>query len=178
MQRIVATVFLPNPNNLPEVNHIDGIKTNNYVVNLEWCTKKENMQHRSDVLGYMVGADNPNNKLTETQVLEIYQLCKTTDILYKDIAKQYGVIPEEIHYIISGALWKHLNLEPLPKLTRGSRSRGKKVLWINNDKEYPSISKCSEDLRNTYGIMINRHQINDVCKNIRENYKDQKFKFV
>ena len=44
LHRIVANLFLPNPNNLPEVNHIDGNKENNCVDNLEWCDRKHNMQ--------------------------------------------------------------------------------------------------------------------------------------
>lgn len=43
--RIVANLFIPNPDNLPEVNHIDGDKSNNSVDNLEWCTKAYNRQH-------------------------------------------------------------------------------------------------------------------------------------
>jgi hypothetical protein len=45
INRLVAIVFIPNPLDLPEVNHKDGNKANNQVSNLEWCTKKENMAH-------------------------------------------------------------------------------------------------------------------------------------
>lgn len=98
VHRLVAVAFIPNPDNLPEVNHIDGEKTNNSVDNLEWCTRSKNVRHSIRVLGNPKPPKpnvSPNRHLTFEQAQEIRKDNRSQG----KIAKDYGVSQSAISLI-------------------------------------------------------------------------------
>lgn len=111
VHRIVAKHFLDNPQNLPEVDHIDGRRGNNESTNLEWVTKSENMK-RSHARGARVcpdikGDKNPGSKLTEREVIEIRKRHKE-GAKQVEIAKDFGINFRTVSQIVNRSIWKHV----------------------------------------------------------------------
>ena len=114
IHRLVAETFIPNPENKPQVNHIDGNKQNNNVDNLEWCTNSENIRHAFDnnlidtnkISQAMSGTNNHRAKLTEQEVREIRDLCYLNND--SEIAKLYFVSRSLISLIRNNKNWKHI----------------------------------------------------------------------
>ena len=101
--RLVAKAFLPNPNNLPQVNHKDGNKLNNNVDNLEWVTNKENQIHARDIGLTKSGEQCRNTKLSLEQVIFIREHLELTNI---ELANKFGCDPSNISKIKNGHIWK------------------------------------------------------------------------
>ena len=106
IHRLVADAFFgPCPDG-HEVNHKDGVKTNNNVDNLEYVTRLENAQHAKERGLYLSGERVPNSKLTAEQVRSIRALRASGEWTYKRLAKTFGVSNGTISTILSRKWWK------------------------------------------------------------------------
>lgn len=106
--RLVADAFIPNPENKPCVNHINGIKNDNRVENLEWCTQSENSLH-SFRIGTQSnkGENHPNSKITLVQSKEIKDLLSKGELTQIEIAKRYNISNHLVCKIKKRKLWNY-----------------------------------------------------------------------
>lgn len=143
VHRLVAQHFVPNPdpNNFDVVNHIDGNRTNNCYLNLQWCTWGYNMHHKVMIGNAPVGENHTNAKLTNEQALEIYNLNQTGQYTYKELSTLYNVSPSIVRNLCTGrtynAITNHLNKISIIKLDGTSkidqRERAKIKEMIDNE---------------------------------------------
>lgn len=122
IHRLIAQTFIPNPENKPEVNHIDGNKTNNCVKNLEWVTASENHKHAYRIglevpkygsknsmygKGYLRAGDKcPTAKLTNEQANEIRRLYSTKKYTQKSVGALFGVSDSVVYWILKNKTYK------------------------------------------------------------------------
>lgn len=122
VHRLVAEIFVPNPQQFREVNHKDGKKENNAADNLEWCTRQHNVMHsyqtqlravseaqkeRIAKIGrFQKGENHPTAKYTNDVIVHIRQLRKNGKT-HKEISTHTGVSMTQISYILNGKSRKH-----------------------------------------------------------------------
>jgi len=110
ISRLVASHFVENLHSKPEVNHMDGNKTNDNAWNLEWCTSSENSQHAHDIkLCKMDGENHPQSRLNNMKVKVIRHLKEINPRLSgARVAKIFQVHPQTIYSVLSGKSWKNI----------------------------------------------------------------------
>jgi hypothetical protein len=99
--RVIAEVLIPNPNNLPHVNHIDGNGLNNAISNLEWCTARDNNIHA-------ITTGLRPCKLNQQKADEIRQLIKQ-GVKSKTIMEIYGIKGTLFYKIKNNQSWTYSN---------------------------------------------------------------------
>lgn len=101
IHRLVAEAFIPNPDNLPCVNHIDGNKENNTVENLEWCTVEYN-NHHAAAIGLRPHSIYENREAVKKSLSKPVR-CRETGTVYPsciEAERQLGLWSAAVHYAI------------------------------------------------------------------------------
>ncbi len=103
IHRLVASIYVDNPENKEEVNHINGITGDNRSGNLEWVTRSENQQHAFDTKLQIVkkGSKSPNAVLTQEQAEEMRNLYATrSGATIRGLGREFGVSQRTAQRII------------------------------------------------------------------------------
>ena len=101
VHRIVAEAFIPNLNNKPQVNHINGIKTDNRVENLEWCTNSENQKH-----SYDNGLKNKKLSKEDVEFIKTRYIPRDETYGTRGLGRMFNVTQSSIRYVLNKVVVK------------------------------------------------------------------------
>jgi len=124
IHRLVAKAFIPNPLNLPQINHINGIKTDNRVENLEWTNASDNIKHayKLGLITPLYGEEHQNCKIKDRDSEIIKRILylieeKKIRLTLKEISIIFGIDSSTIVEIKKGEIHKN----DTKKSTRNSK---------------------------------------------------------
>lgn len=131
IHRVIAEIFIPNPLDLPQVNHKNTIKTDNRVANLEWNTDLQNKKHAYENGLMKFGENFTPSVLTNVQALEIFN---SPENQY-DLAKKFSITQSTVSAIKTGKTWFHITGKNIPSVKK--RLSKEDILIISKSIEYP-----------------------------------------
>lgn len=113
IHRIVALAFVPNPQGLPMVNHIDGDKGNNRAANLEWCSNAENLRHaeRTGLARHPIGEQHAMALMSDEKAAEVMRdvvAAKGRRGAPAEVAAAHGVSLHTVRDMARGKTWGHV----------------------------------------------------------------------
>ena len=148
VHRLVAEAFVPNPDMKPQVNHINGIKTDNRVENLEWVTAKENIHHGFMIGLFPIGADSHLSKYSENQIHHVCRLLEEDYLTDMEIFEITGVSVGMVSGVKCRRYWKHISKDykiPLPDNTGENHYLNK-----YSEEQIHRVCKMLQDSKNSY----------------------------
>lgn len=171
IHRLVALAFVPNPENKPEVNHIDCDKTNNNVNNLEWVTSKENKKHGWDNRLYTDKLDNHTSSVYTNDQIE--HVCKllSEGFRNKDVANITGIHKDVIAHIKRGDIWADISNKysfNIPRQLRKSKEDIHEICRLIMENK--SFKEIHEIFKNIPLEDIKRIKRKTIFKSISDNY--------
>lgn len=176
--RLVAIAYIPNPENKPEVNHIDGNKLNNNIKNLEWVTASENQLHNTEI----------NNK---SSLKEVYQFNKQKEIIahyngINEAARKTGLsvcliqqeINKNVKTLTGGYYWSHTSNNTFETKCFSNTGKAKRVGMydIYTGKLYKIFNSTGEAGR-WLGVKRPSH-IGECCRGKIKSYKGYIWKYI
>lgn len=156
VHRLVASVYIPNPLNLPEVNHKNHIRSDNSFYNLEWVTKKQNAQHRiKSGPDSVVYNSVMNNSELLNKGIELYKKIGRTDV----VAELWNIsYPSARKVLLNCGIEIYLkNIIPL--------YIKKELIEIYNNNKHWKPRHLKKYALDTYNIILTGHTCNSLIKN-------------
>lgn len=151
--RLVATAFIKNTHKKRnEVNHIDGIKTHNFVWNLEWVTSSENKKHamENNLAHFARGENSGKSIYSNEQIENVCRMLEENSLLKSEIAELTGVSQHMVNDIYKGRYWNHISSKY--DFTERKNKDNERINRIHTVCKMLEDNKSYKDITNITGL--------------------------